>query len=48
MLGGAGGASPPPAPTLQNLVLAPCADLNGVMAPSACERSQMTMLDGAE
>ena len=45
---GAGGASPPPAPTLQNLVLAPCADLNGVMAPSAYERSQMTMLDGAE
>src|SRR5215217_5494337 len=43
---GAGGASPPPAPTLQNLVLAPCADLNGVMAPSACEQSQMTMLDG--
>src|SRR5215218_2234011 len=45
---GAGGASPPPAPTLQNLVLAPCADLNGVMAPSACERSQMAMLDGGQ
>jgi hypothetical protein len=37
-----------PGPDSQNLVLAPCADLNGVMAPSACERSQMTMLDGAE
>src|SRR5215218_5866548 len=28
--GGSGGASPPPAPTLQTLLLAPCADLNGL------------------
>src|SRR5262245_38241381 len=41
------GARPRPRPRpLQNLVLAPCADLNEVMAPSACERLQMTMLDG--
>jgi hypothetical protein len=43
------GARHRPRPRLfKILVLAPCADLNGVMAPSACERSQMTMLDGAE
>src|SRR4030095_11213792 len=35
MLWGFGGASPPPAPTLQNLDLAPCAVLDDGMASSS-------------
>jgi hypothetical protein len=45
---GVPGARHRPRPRPQNLPPAPCADLNGVMAPSACERSQMTMLDRTE
>jgi hypothetical protein len=37
MLRGSGGASPPPAPTSQMLVLAPCAGLNGPWLPSECD-----------